>query len=139
MVTFGCPYPGNRAFAQDYQALVRDSWHVVEERDPVPRAGKFWGLFKRPGHRVLINRRGELVVRPNALELQVPARPPGLWSANVSNAMQFRLAFCMKSMRPGRMQASAALRAGVSQPYCIPSLPASVQSAGTAASVHMLP
>ena len=48
------------------------------DRDPVPRAGKFWFLFKRPGHRVIINLRGEMLVRPSALELQVLAGRPML-------------------------------------------------------------
>ena len=49
VVTFGCPYPGNRAWCREYEALVQDTWHVVHDRDPVPRAGKFFVLFKRPG------------------------------------------------------------------------------------------
>ncbi|KAK9801989.1 hypothetical protein WJX73_007271 [Symbiochloris irregularis] len=71
VVTFGCPYPGNYAFCREYDALIPNTWHVINKRDPVPRAGKFVCLFKRPGHRVLINLKGELVVRPNALELQL--------------------------------------------------------------------
>ena len=49
VLTYGCPYIGNEAFAREYQALVPNTWHVVEEKDPVPRTGKFVCLFKRPG------------------------------------------------------------------------------------------
>ena len=35
------------------------------------RSAKFWILYKRGGHRVLINRRGDLVVRPNPMEASV--------------------------------------------------------------------
>lgn len=71
VVTFGCPYIGNHAFAADYEACVPDTWHIIHDRDPVPRAGKFWVLFKRPGNRVIVNIKGEMIVRPSALELQV--------------------------------------------------------------------
>ena len=53
--TYGCPYPGNHAFCQDYERLVPDTWHVVLQRDPIPRAGKLLGLFKRPGYDQLIS------------------------------------------------------------------------------------
>lgn len=35
------------------------------------RSAKFWVLYKRGGHRVLINKRGDLVVRPNPMEASV--------------------------------------------------------------------
>ena len=43
---------GNHAFARRYNELVPDTWHVINDRDAVPRIGKFFFLFKRPGHRV---------------------------------------------------------------------------------------
>lgn len=32
------------------------------------RAGRFWGLYKRAGHRVLVNANGDLIVRPTFIE-----------------------------------------------------------------------
>ena len=29
--TFGTPYPGNRAFAREYDALLPDTWHVIHD------------------------------------------------------------------------------------------------------------
>ncbi|KAK9804066.1 hypothetical protein WJX73_001449 [Symbiochloris irregularis] len=69
--TYGAPYPGNHSFCRSYEAVCPDTWHIVNDRDPVPRSGKFFCLFKRPGNRVRINRRGEMIVRPNPLEMQV--------------------------------------------------------------------
>ena len=43
---------GNHAFARAYIKLVPDTWHVINDRDAVPRIGKLLFLFKRPGHRV---------------------------------------------------------------------------------------
>lgn len=47
--TFGCPYVGNHSFARQYERSVRDTWHVIHDRDLVTRSGKFLFLFKRPG------------------------------------------------------------------------------------------
>ena len=33
------------------------------------RAGKFFVLFKRPGHRVIINAWGDMLVRPSFMEI----------------------------------------------------------------------
>ena len=38
------------------------------DQDIVARGAKFWVLYKRGGHRVLINKMGDLVVRPNPME-----------------------------------------------------------------------
>lgn len=43
---------GNHAFARLYNQIVPDTWHVINDRDAVPRMGKFFFLFKRPGQRV---------------------------------------------------------------------------------------
>ena len=48
-------------------------------QDAVPRSGRFYGLFKRAGHRVVVNALGDLLVRPSPLDaslLQVPAGVP---------------------------------------------------------------
>jgi hypothetical protein len=40
-------------------------------QDAVPRTGKFMFLYKRPGQRVFLSPRADLVVRPSPLELRV--------------------------------------------------------------------
>ncbi|KAK9807992.1 hypothetical protein WJX73_000666 [Symbiochloris irregularis] len=71
VLTFGCPYVGNAAFKREYEAHVPDTWHIMHEADPVPHAGKFFGLFKRAGQRVIINALGELLVQPSPLEVRI--------------------------------------------------------------------
>lgn len=46
-------------------------------QDAVTRNGKFLTLYKRAGHRVLINPRGDCVVRPNFVEQFVHRAPGG--------------------------------------------------------------
>ena len=29
--TFGTPYPGNRAFAREFEELLPDTWHVIHD------------------------------------------------------------------------------------------------------------
>ena len=41
------------------------------------RGGKFWKLYKRPGHRVIINAGGDLIVRPTFIEASVQRQPAG--------------------------------------------------------------
>ena len=43
----------------------------------MPRSGKFLVLFKLGGHRVVINRMGDLVVRPSPLEASLRQIPAG--------------------------------------------------------------
>ena len=46
-------------------------------QDAVTRSGKFWKMYKRPGHRVIINADGDLIVRPTFIEASVQRRPGG--------------------------------------------------------------
>ena len=46
-------------------------------QDVVARRGKMLVLFKRPGHRVIINSRGDLIVRPTYAEASVRRTPGG--------------------------------------------------------------
>ena len=41
-----------------------ESWSLINDQDAVARGGKFFGLFKRPGDRVLMNAEGELLICP---------------------------------------------------------------------------
>lgn len=46
-------------------------------QDAVARNAKFWVLYKRPGQRVLINVRGDMLVRPSFAELSIQQTPVG--------------------------------------------------------------
>ena len=56
---------------RDYEELVPETWHVVHDADLIPRVGKFLRLYKRPGARVIVDRKGSIVVRPSPLELHL--------------------------------------------------------------------
>ncbi len=40
-------------------------------QDAVPRVGKFVALFARPGQRVIVDYRGDVVVRPSPHEIHI--------------------------------------------------------------------
>ena len=46
-------------------------------QDPVPKVGKFWVLFARPGQRVLVNQGGDMQVRPTPLDRRLTPLTPG--------------------------------------------------------------
>ena len=46
-------------------------------QDPVPRVGKFWVLYSRPGQRVLVDQGGDLQVRPTPLDQKLLSLNPG--------------------------------------------------------------
>ena len=46
-------------------------------QDPVPKVGKFWVLFARPGQRVLVNQGGDMQVRPTPLDRRLTSLTPG--------------------------------------------------------------
>ena len=52
---FGFFRTGNHAFCRELDALVPEHWHLINDRDAVPRSGKFFVLYKRAGQRVLLN------------------------------------------------------------------------------------
>ena len=57
-------------------------------QDAVPRSGRFYGLFKRAGYRVVVNALGDLLVRPSPLDaslLQLPAG--GSWGFHARSAL----------------------------------------------------
>jgi hypothetical protein len=51
--------------------VVPDTWHVVNDQDVVVHGLKLWGWYKRNGNRAIINRSGDLVVRPSLLEISL--------------------------------------------------------------------
>lgn len=93
--TVGAPRPGNRAFAKQYEAKVPDTWHVINDRDPVPVVGKFGTVYARPGHRVLIDPKGNMIVRPTPLDLKL-AQACGLVKAHLLNAYRASLVQVVK-------------------------------------------
>ena len=56
-------------------ALLLQTQRVMQ--DPVPRVGKFWVLFARPGQRVLVNQGGDMQVRPTPLDRRLIPLTPG--------------------------------------------------------------
>ena len=59
---------GNHSFAHHYKKMVPDSWDLINDQDAISRWGKFLTVYKRPGHRVIINHAGDLIVRPSFVE-----------------------------------------------------------------------
>ncbi|BDA51086.1 hypothetical protein COCOBI_17-3060 [Coccomyxa sp. Obi] len=50
------------------KAVVPHCWHVINNQDAVAKAPKFLVLYKRAGHRVVINANGDMAVRPSFIE-----------------------------------------------------------------------
>jgi hypothetical protein len=75
--TFGAPRVGNTSWARDYNSKIPETWQIINSDDVFTRAGKFFFLFKHVGHRVLLNRRGDLVVRPSFVEYSIRRSPGG--------------------------------------------------------------
>ncbi|KAL3143143.1 hypothetical protein ABBQ38_003412 [Trebouxia sp. C0009 RCD-2024] len=69
--TFAAPRTGNHAFAREYNAMVPDTWSVINDQDVVTREGKLLFLYKRPGQRVILNAAGHMMVRPTRMEASV--------------------------------------------------------------------
>ncbi len=64
-----------------YTAAVPETWSLINDRDIIPHVAKFLDAYKRPGQRVIFDRRGSLIVRPSPLEVHVrpgeAPEPPG--------------------------------------------------------------
>lgn len=43
----------------------------ISMQDPVPQMAKFGTLYSRPGHRVLVNPQGDMLVRPTPLDIKL--------------------------------------------------------------------
>ncbi|KAA6424283.1 MAG: hypothetical protein FRX49_05495 [Trebouxia sp. A1-2] len=69
--TFAAPRTGNHAFAREYNAMVPDTWSIINDQDVVTREGKMLFLYKRPGQRVILNAAGHMMVRPTHMEASV--------------------------------------------------------------------
>nr|ADF43143.1 LPS1p [Chlamydomonas reinhardtii] len=75
--TYGAPRVGNHAFAAMYDKVVYETWNVVNCNDMVPLTPKCvgWFVYKHPGHKVIVKRRGDLIVRPTFMENAVARLP----------------------------------------------------------------
>ena len=67
--TYGAPCVGNFYLAQEIEAEVPALWNVVNGVDMIALSGKFFGLYIHPGLKVMIDRKGDILVRPSFLEV----------------------------------------------------------------------
>jgi len=67
--TYGQPRVGNRAFSDDYNSRVIDHFSIINDQDPVARIPK--GNYKRVGSRIIVDSKGDLIVRPTFLEVHL--------------------------------------------------------------------
>ena len=74
---FGSPRVGNHSWASLYNKTVPNTWQIINDDDTITRAGKFFFLYKHVGHRVLINKRGDMLVRPSFSEYSMRRAPGG--------------------------------------------------------------
>ncbi|KAK2077296.1 hypothetical protein QBZ16_004930 [Prototheca wickerhamii] len=74
--TYGAPRVGNLGFVQEYLRRVPDTWAVVNDQDPIPRIPKGW--FHNAGNCVVINGRGDLIIRPSEFDLISISRAGGV-------------------------------------------------------------
>ena len=65
-------------------------------QDVIARAGRFWGLYKRAGHRVMINPSGDLIVRPTFIEAAAQLMRP--WGKSACVAPLLALSYTQYSL-----------------------------------------
>eukprot|EP01012_Entosiphon_sulcatum_P067206 TRINITY_DN9678_c0_g1_i1.p1 TRINITY_DN9678_c0_g1~~TRINITY_DN9678_c0_g1_i1.p1 ORF type:complete len:992 (-),score=141.37 TRINITY_DN9678_c0_g1_i1:308-3283(-) len=67
--TFGAPRAGNSTFAQYYDALVPDTYRIVNKSDVVTTIPpSFLGLFRHVGKQVNVDTNGNMIVNPSFVE-----------------------------------------------------------------------
>ncbi|KAK9837540.1 hypothetical protein WJX84_004530 [Apatococcus fuscideae] len=95
--TLGAPRLGNHAFAKLFRETVPDCWSLINDQDVVARRGKLLFMYKRPGHRAIINSRGDLIVRPSYAEASVQRVPGGIGVSHhyLGSYQQSLLAICL--------------------------------------------
>lgn len=58
--------------------LTQDCHNIINDQDAVARSGKastvFVRLLERPGHKILVNKRGEMLVQPSPMEAYLQLR-----------------------------------------------------------------
>ena len=105
-------------------------------QDAVARSAKFWVFYKRAGQRVLINDRGDMLVRPTFTELSIQQSPMGSSVFHVSAWPPPPRVHCARpaACRPGGVSLCCKLhcRAGKSCPlaYKASTLSSTLEKAG---------
>ena len=61
-------------------------------QDVVTRGGKMVFLYSRPGQRVLVNSRGDMIVRPSWVEASLQRLPGGIFTASRALAIMLNRA-----------------------------------------------
>ncbi|EFN52844.1 hypothetical protein CHLNCDRAFT_138296 [Chlorella variabilis] len=107
--TFGSPRVGNAAFAAEYRCLVPDSWAVVNDQDPVTRIPTVG--FRHSCQPVVVNARGDIIVRPSFFEREVLSRRSGALSHHqlLRYALSIAAVFSSSKWLPGGEAGAAAL------------------------------
>lgn len=75
--TYGCPYVGNRAFADDFEKTIGCAWDLFHPNDVVSITGKWYFMYARCSQVCLVSRFGDLVLNPSGLE-RTSLHPLGL-------------------------------------------------------------
>jgi len=68
MINLASPRVGDYSFARMFDSLIPNAVRVVFTRDVVPGLPKFGCMFKHVGHEVNINKKGNALVDPSAME-----------------------------------------------------------------------
>jgi len=79
--TYGCPYVGNKAFVDDFNATIECAWDLFHPNDAVSITGKWFIMYKRCSQVCLVSRFGDLVLNPSGLE-RLSLRPFGTKSVS---------------------------------------------------------
>lgn len=74
------------AYVDCFAQVAPDTWHIINDQDVVAKAPKFLILYKRAGHRVVINKMGDMIVRPSFIEITMRNG-----SASLSISLMLRL------------------------------------------------
>ncbi|DBA97087.1 TPA: hypothetical protein ACH3X1_014857 [Trebouxia sp. C0004] len=116
--SFGAPRTGNHAFAHHYYHRVPDTWSIINDQDVATRGGEFVFLYKRPGHRVIANNAGHMMVSPSSIEASVQqSRSKGLFPLGLAHQ---DLQETQMVMRLGEMQQVAQLSPEFRQGLTLP-------------------
>ncbi|PSC73217.1 DEAD-box ATP-dependent RNA helicase 50 isoform A [Micractinium conductrix] len=106
---FGAPRVGNHSWAKEYNTAIPDTWCLINKDDVVTTAGKLFFMYSRTGHKVLLNKLGDIIVRPNYVETAFRWAPGGgsirdhlLTSYQKALSAVVAAQFGTKSVRQGR-------------------------------------
>lgn len=101
------------------------------------RNAKFWLLYKRPGQRVLINDRGDMLVRPSYAELSMQQSPFMTSLAQARRPLAARICILGSSWIAVRSRCFNASFAATNGANCMSWLPCSCCWQSTGAAMEM--